>query len=191
MNTANKREMSEHAQVAKLCRQYCKSIGVKCKARSESYAGGDSVTVTIDDQPPHIVAQITNECKQYQYGHFDGMNDIYEYSNTDKNIPQTKFLFIQSHYSDELRQKAWSFIRNRFGVDQPEDYAEVNKYNTITDNSPVAIQEEVFRTLNGSEKCEFWDTLTTAQIIELPTQSDIKDIEISEGTKPGYSEIRF
>ena len=31
---------------------------------------------------------------KYQYGHFDGMNDIYEYSNSREDIPQAKYIHV-------------------------------------------------------------------------------------------------
>lgn len=33
---------------------------------------------------------------KYQYGHFNGMEDLYEITNIRKDIPQTKHLFIKN-----------------------------------------------------------------------------------------------
>ena len=114
MNAVIKRELSEQAKVAKLCRQYLKSIGVKGQASSSSFSMGDSVDVSVNDLNPDLYKQIKDEFSQYQYGHFDGMNDIYEYSNRNRDIPQTKYLSVDNHYSDELRQKAWEFLYKKY-----------------------------------------------------------------------------
>lgn len=53
------------------------------------------------------------------------MEDIYEYSNRRNDIPQVKYLFVKNEFSDELKQKAWEYVRNAFGYDDvPESYVE-------------------------------------------------------------------
>lgn len=195
------KELSSQAQVAKLCRQYCKSIGVKCSAKSDGFSMGDSVNVTVDNQPPEIMEQLKTEFDQYQLGHFDGMNDIYEYSNSRGDIPQTKYLFINNHFDDDLRQRAWEYIRANYGICDGYDpiYKNVNSYDVVFENSPVHINEFMFRILNGSENSDFWDiyksetqkTATVHDISEHIIQETGINIEIRPGTKPGYSEIVF
>jgi len=80
--------------------------GVPFKIRSENYSGGNSVNVYIGnrEQIEHPVYgqiwknetgdKVMEMIRKYQYGHFDGMNDIYEYSNDRKDIPQVKFVFV-------------------------------------------------------------------------------------------------
>ena len=72
--------LSNQAQVAKIIRNHCKQIGIKCRAKSEGYSMGDSVRVTVYDQPPKVFDALNELWAKYQYGHFDGMQDMYEYS---------------------------------------------------------------------------------------------------------------
>ena len=84
------------AKCAAEIRQYLKAKGVKASVRSENYSMGDSVRVNIKEIiHPTVLKEIKFETSKYQYGHFDGMQDYYEYSNVNPNIPQTKFLFVE------------------------------------------------------------------------------------------------
>lgn len=89
------------AQCAKLVRQDLKQLypEVKFSVISQNYSMGNSVDVYYTEtdltQEEH---QKLNEIlrSKYMYGHFNGMEDIYEYSNTNEDIPQTKYLFLNS-----------------------------------------------------------------------------------------------
>ena len=94
-----KRQLTEAAQVAKLIKAEIKKYGIKCTAKSSNYSMGDSVRVNVTDQPPWVMAKIKEFTSQFEYGHFNGMEDIYEYSNSRDDIPQTKFLFIENECS--------------------------------------------------------------------------------------------
>lgn len=96
------RELTDAAKVAKEIRTKIKELGIKASVKSKNYSGGDSVTVYVSDIRPEIEKQIEEICKPYQMGHFDGMTDCYEYSNWNKDIPQTKYLFIENRPSDEM-----------------------------------------------------------------------------------------
>lgn len=90
------RKLSEAAQAAKAIRKELKAAfpGVKFSVRSENFAGGNAVNVTWSD--PAADQKAVNELvKKYQYGHFNGMDDIYEYSNTNSDLPQAKYVFAQ------------------------------------------------------------------------------------------------
>ena len=149
---------SNQAQVAKLIRKHLKTVGIKGKVTSEGYSMGDNVNVTIYDQPPNIVAQIKEHCTKYEKGHFDGMTDMYEYSNSRNDIPQTKYLFISNIFSEELKQEAWNFIHSTFTG--AEEYPK-----SLKDVPPSArvfeqwVSDLIFRLLNGSmigSSEEFW-----------------------------------
>ena len=87
---------TEAAKCAAEIRKYLKAKGVKASVRSENFSMGDSVRVNIKEIiDPAVLNEIKLETSKYQYGHFDGMQDLYENSNVNPNIPQTKFLFVQ------------------------------------------------------------------------------------------------
>lgn len=208
---AIKREMSNQAQVAKIARQYCKSIGVKARARSDSFSMGDSVTVDVEDQPPEVMAKIREHLGQYQYGSFNGMEDIYEYTNNRNDIPQTKYLSINCHFSHELEQAAYSFLVNKYTANCagfPEDFKEGQRLR-MCENAPHYMDMgcEVHKLLSGSDygldkqnSDEFWTEYKKSQVKSATvhqiaschvSQDSGVNVEIREGTRPGYSEILF
>ena len=102
---------SAHAAAAAMIRKEMKKNGIKGSVRSSSYSGGSSITVRVNDLTPWTLEALTRFVSGFQYGHFDGMYDIYEYSNNRDDIPQVRFTFVECSYSDELRQKAYDYLR--------------------------------------------------------------------------------
>lgn len=50
--------------------------------------------------------QIKDITCKYQYGHFDGMTDMYENSNINDNLPQVKYVFEDRELSEEVKVQA-------------------------------------------------------------------------------------
>lgn len=96
------RELSQQAQAAKLIRKELKTAfpGVKFSVSSTSYSGGDSVRIEWVNGPTR--SQVQDISDKYQYGHFDGMTDCYEYSNNIKDLPQSKFVFADREVTKEV-----------------------------------------------------------------------------------------
>ena len=87
---------TEVAKCAAEIRKVLKEKNIKASVRSKNYSMGDSVNVEIKEIiDPEVHKALEEELAKYQYGHFNGMEDIYEYSNNVEGIPQTKFLFIE------------------------------------------------------------------------------------------------
>lgn len=152
-----KTQLSTWAQVAKLCRQYMKANGIKGKASSETYSGGTSVRVYVQDQTPEAKAQLESEFAKYEYGHFDGMTDCYEYNNQRDDIPQVKFLFVENACSAELKQKIWTFIREHYDTGSLSDtYSEIN-YSPMVEG--VFVQDLVYQIFAGGHCLSesFWN----------------------------------
>ena len=85
---------TEAAKAAQMIRTELKANfpGIKFSVRSENYAGGNSIRVSYTDGPKaEAVEEIT---AKYEMGTFNGMEDIYEYSNTNDDLPQCKYLFV-------------------------------------------------------------------------------------------------
>jgi hypothetical protein len=110
-----KRELSNQAAAAKQIRATLKQAfpGVTFKVTSDSFSGGDSVDIRWTNGP--TTAQVDALTRQHQYGHFDGMIDLYEYSNTRQDIPQAKYVQTQRDYSIEARIAAIEHVNARFG----------------------------------------------------------------------------
>jgi hypothetical protein len=124
------RRQSDHAAAAAAIRRHIKGLGIKAKVTSESYSMGSSVRVSVEDLDPFISQQIEEFAGQFQYGHFDGMIDMYEYSNSRKDIPQVKFVFVENRASDAMRQRVWDWVRGYYAgfEDAPVDARQAGIY---------------------------------------------------------------
>jgi hypothetical protein len=75
--------------------------GVKFYVKSSTFAGGNSVHIDWQDGP--TTEQVIKHTSKYQYGHFDGMQDMYEYSNRRDDLPQAKYVQESREMSTETR----------------------------------------------------------------------------------------
>jgi hypothetical protein len=108
-----KKEKSAPAQAAAMIKAYCKKQGIQCKASSEIYSMGSSVRVEVEDLPPAKMAELKAYAGQFQYGHFNGMEDIYEYSNR-QDLPQAKFVFVENRMSEGLKQSVYDYMKENY-----------------------------------------------------------------------------
>lgn len=91
------------AQCAAAIREELKMFkGVKFTVRAETFSMGDSVHIGWTDGP--TARQVEEITGKYQYGHFNGMEDIYENSNSRDDIPQAKFVQTSRSQGAETRQ---------------------------------------------------------------------------------------
>ena len=107
-------KISSHAAAAKAIREELKKEfdGVKFSVKSDSFSMGNSVRISWTDGPTKEgVRNITNK---YQYGHFDGMTDMYESSNNIDDIPQAKYVSEDRTVSEEIRKKVKDLINNDY-----------------------------------------------------------------------------
>lgn len=112
---------NEAAKAAAMIRAELKKNGIAASVKSRVYSMGSSVDVRLlADYCPATVAKINEFCGRFQYGHFDGMTDCYEYSNRDESIPQAKFVHVETRYSDELRAAARDYVANIRGIQEHE-----------------------------------------------------------------------
>lgn len=74
--------------------------GIKFSVSSDTYSMGNSVRISWTDGP--TTSQVEKICDKYQYGHFNGMEDIYEFSNNRADIPQAKYVQYSRHQSEEI-----------------------------------------------------------------------------------------
>jgi hypothetical protein len=100
-----KREMSNHAKTAKVIRAELKQAfpTTAFRVNSESFSGGSSVNIHWTDGPTD--EQVEKITGKYQYGHFDGMIDLYEISNKRDDIPQVRFVMEERSMSDQTRDQ--------------------------------------------------------------------------------------
>jgi len=151
--------ISNYAAAAKQIRVWLKAQGIAARVNSEGYSMGSSVNVYIEDQMPEVVAKVKAFAEKYQYGHFNGMEDIYEYSNSRDDIPQAKFVFVNNYISDAMRQEIWDFILGYYGNNfegAPDDAKNASNYRVIDWN--MYGDQMIYRLFQGGfNQNEFWD----------------------------------
>ena len=101
MQTQKTRTLGTHALCAKEIRKDLKKVFPKIKfgVTSAVFSMGNSVDVRWTDGPTRD--QVEGVIKKYQYGHFDGMTDYYEYSNSREDLPQAKYVMADRTLSEE------------------------------------------------------------------------------------------
>jgi hypothetical protein len=105
---------SEWARCASAIRKELKQKwpDVKFRVRSDSFAGGDSVSIHWTDGPTQsAVKEITDK---YQYGNFNGMIDMYEMKNDNLDIPRVKYVLEQRSMSEETREALSKYVEENY-----------------------------------------------------------------------------
>lgn len=122
--------ISSHAGAAKMIRQFMKSKGIAGSVRSKSYSMGSSINVDVQDLPPPVYDELRDYVSQFEYGHFNSMEDLYEISNSRDDIPQVKYAFVNNRMSDELGEKIYSFMKGYYaGMEgAPESFKEAHSF---------------------------------------------------------------
>ena len=116
---------TEVAKCAAEIRKVLKEKNIKASVRSKNYSMGDSVNVEIKEIiDPEIYKGLKEELAKYQYGHFNGMEDIYEYSNCIEEIPQTKHLFVEYDWrlTDGFIQRLINVLVTKINLDADYEY---------------------------------------------------------------------
>jgi hypothetical protein len=151
------KSLNDYAKAASMIRNFLKAQGVPGKVRSEGYSMGSSVNVYIEDVTPETSDKVEKYAKQFQYGHFDGMQDLYEYSNSRNDIPQAKFVFVNNKPSELMKQKIWLFALNYYDLkDAPADADQASNYFIKDWNAYCS--ELIYRLYKGGfNNNAFWD----------------------------------
>jgi hypothetical protein len=127
---ANK-TISTHANTASAIRTELKTLFpfTKFSVTSETFAGGNSVHVSWEDGATSD--KVNDIIKKYQYGHFDGMTDMYEYSNNIEGLPQVKYVQGQRSMSKEVGETIKEELRRKYTLEYFEGLSEYEKHNLI------------------------------------------------------------
>jgi hypothetical protein len=108
---------------AKAIRQWMKAQGIVGRVRSENYSMGSSINVYLANPNPEVVANVKAFADDYKYGDFDGMDDSYNYRADRPELPQAKYVFVNSEFDDVILQRAWMWICQYYQLDgAPADY---------------------------------------------------------------------
>jgi len=95
-------KLSHSAQVNKLLKKKAKELGLDVRGSSKNYSMGCSVTIKVFKGSDDAFNKLKEYSYQFEYGSFDGMNDIYNNDNIRNDIPQTKYLFINDDRASEI-----------------------------------------------------------------------------------------
>ena len=144
------RQISDHAAAAKMIRAELKKNGIAASVRASAASMTSSVNVSLPGVAPWIAEAVESFACRFQYGHFDGMVDCYEYSNRIEGVPQVKFVFVSNEFTAEQRASAYRFLRdNMHGYsDLPENYEDARDLRAKGCHNWVS--HEVRRVLHGS-----------------------------------------
>ena len=83
--------------VKKLLKQHYPAI--KFSVKSDNFSMGNAVDISWNLGPTS--EEVDSLVRKFQYGHFDGMIDCYEYSNSRNDIPQAKYVQTSREYRTE------------------------------------------------------------------------------------------
>ena len=124
------RRISRQAAAAKMIRQYMKVNGIAGSVRSQGYSMGSSINVNVQDLNPIQYAALNSYGRQFEYGSFNGMEDIYEYDNVRDDIPQVSYVFVNNKMSNEVGQAIYDFIKGYYaGMEgAPESFADAGSF---------------------------------------------------------------
>lgn len=137
---------------------------IKFSCTSQNYAWGNSVDVSRENGPTE--KEVDDVIKEYAYGSFNWMDDIYEYSNTRDDIPQAKYVFARRYLSkealDAIKEQCEDLLEYRGNLSWHrcrEQIAEnVSRWCNLPANSVVTWLKKTWVT-SGVAKVETFRTL--------------------------------
>lgn len=130
------RELTTAALCAKEIRKELKQKypGINFKVTSKNYTNGNSVTIDyVDSKISDSI--IKADLRKYAEGSVNIMEDMYEYDNINKDIPQTKYIFVCREISESLKNEALAYLKEvRGDFDKLEFWEIEHKIELYIDN---------------------------------------------------------
>ena len=159
----------------------------KFSVTSDNFAGGNSVHISWTDGP--TTKQIDSIVNKYQYGHFNGMEDIYEYSNNIEGLPQTKYVSTSREINPELKNRLLPEFEKLYKSDEPEysRNSTVNTLHRILSNTEIKNADNVKGIKEIQQNGSFEDCFKLTyhknekETVQADTNPNIKPIESAEG----------
>jgi len=152
------RQLSRYARAGQMIRSFMREQGIVGSVRGQSYAGGSSINIHVEDMQPAALQALERFARQFEYGSFNGMEDIYEYNNVNDDLPQVSYVFVNNNISNGLRQAIWDFARGYYkGLENaPADAIEAGNY--YCPNFDRYGQQVVYRLFAGGYmQNQYWD----------------------------------
>jgi hypothetical protein len=110
------RTLTESAKAAKAIRAELKSAfpNTKFEVTNQNYSMGNSVNIRWKDFPFCKAVKVIID--KYEYGSFDGSQDLYEINNRRDDIPQTKYVQLMFSRSPEKKEELTQIICKKNNV---------------------------------------------------------------------------
>lgn len=102
---------------------------VKFSVTSDSFSGGNAVDIQYKDGP--TVAQVEKITDKYQYGSFNGMEDIYECDNRIEGLPQAKYVHVSRDLSEESKLTLTEQVKKMFNLPSHLSYNSNTEFGYI------------------------------------------------------------
>lgn len=159
----------------------------KFSVTSDKFSGGDSVHISWKDGP--TTKQVDSIVNKYQYGHFNGMDDIYEYSNNIEGLPQTKYVSTSREINPELKNRLLPEFEKLYKSDEPEysRNSTVNTLHRILSNTEIKNADNVKGIKEIQQNGSFEDCFKLTyhknekETAQADTNPNIKPIESTQG----------
>ena len=120
----------------------------KFSVRCKSFSGGDDINISWTDGPTtEAVEKISGK---YQQGSFNGMEDIYEYSNNNvwpDVFGGAKYVMTNRSYSNEAYLQAVAEIEKEWGIELKVSYTSFNS---------AYIANEDDKNVSGTSDARYW-----------------------------------
>ena len=136
--------MTTNTTVASMIRAELKKRfpGIKFSVNTHPRTG--TVRIKWTDGPS--VRQVEGITLRHEYGHFDGMDDMYHYTNRRDDIPQTEYIFCNRLISNDAYRSLVADFDARWGGDPLEvetdsDGSPFVRYNIFNDKSQFFLRE--------------------------------------------------
>lgn len=199
----NNGHKSGHAATAAAIREELKKTfkGFKFSVTSESFAGGDAVRISWQNGP--TTAEVQKITGRYQMGHFNGMEDIYEYSNNVEGLPQVKYVTESRGVNEGIKKQIENEICNLMDLTNLSNYRDTpdNIAYRIASKTSFPASYEYFKTvrtdLDAGSGYESFFMLEFVGVSEVKTETKKEVEEIKTTVKDGeiqvieYSEKSF
>lgn len=173
--------MSTSANCAKAIREELKGAfpAVKFSVTSESFSMGNAVRIGWIDSP--ITKEVESITDKYQYGHLNGMEDMYENTNSRDDIPQAKYVTTNRKMSDEVRAilepQAEEITKNWEGYNENINFL----YRLFCKNS-IPVGATVTGIGHTQQTCGSIEDLYTIEITTPETsEPQIEKVEVESG----------
>lgn len=171
--------------------------GIKFSVTSSNFSMGNSVEIRWEDGPTNDeVEAITSK---YQYGRFNSMEDIYEYTNTREDIPQAKYVHERRDMS-EATKKVLEPLRENFGHSGMRDEVErifgncslpagATVTGIVQTGKSAGLIEEVYTLSFEGQQKEFEKVEVPAGEVQVIQYSE-KSIAVIGDTRPIKDKLR-